>query len=250
MRRIVTALCLSLAAAGNARATDLAFSRGLAQGEFKSLVQDAGSALSYKNTAPASPLGLLGFDVGAEMTVLKLSGSYWDAAMSGNAPSALAVPKIRARKGLPFSMDLGLMYAMVPQTNVQLLGAELSEAILDGGLVLPAIGVRATYTRLLGVSSMDFQTAGLDATISKSFLVLTPYAGAGLLWIDGTAKGRIVTDAAFLAANGGTPLKEERVWAQRFFGGLKITPFPLFGITAEVEYSGLMTYSLRVGLSF
>ena len=250
MRRILAALCVSLGLAGNASATDIAFSSGLTQHAFKSLVEDAGSALSYKNIAPASPLGLLGFDVGAEMTALRLNGAYWDAAMGGNAPPALVVPKLRARKGLPFSMDFGLMYAMVPSSNVQLLGAELSDALLDGGPILPAIGLRATYTRLLGVKEMDFQTAGVDATISKSFLIVTPYVGAGVLWMDGKAKGRIVTDAAFLAANGGAPLKEETVWAPRYFGGLKISPFPLFGITAEVEYSGLMTYSLKLGLSF
>ena len=250
MRRIVAALSLSLAFAGNASATDLAFSSGLAQRDFKSLVQDAGSALSYKNTAPASPLGLLGFDVGAEMTVLKLGGSYWDAAMGGNAPSALVVPKLRARKGLPFSLDFGVMYAAIPTSNVQLLGFELSDALLDGGAVLPAVGLRATYTRLLGVNNLDFQTAGIDASISKSFLIVTPYAGAGLLWMDGKAKGKILTDTAFLNANGGTPLNEEKVWAPRYFGGVKVSPFPLFGITAEVEYSGLMTYSLKLGLSF
>jgi hypothetical protein len=169
--------------------------------------------------------------------------------MSGNAPSALVVPKLRARKGLPFSMDFGLMYAMIPSSNVQLLGVELSEALLDGGVALPAIGLRATYTRLLGVDNLDFQTAGLDASISKSFLVLTPYAGAGLLWIDGKAKGKVVTDPIFVAVNG-SPLKEEKVWGKRFFGGVKLSPFPLLGITAEIEYSGLMTYSLKAGLSF
>lgn len=250
MRRIVAALCLSLAAAGSASAKDLAFSGGLTQANFKSLVEDAGSALSYKNTAPAAPLGVLGFDVGAEMTVMRLGGSYWDSAMGGSAPSALVVPKLRARKGLPFSLDFGLMYSMLPSSNVQLLGVELSDALLDGGALLPALGLRATYTRVLGVKDLDFQTAGLDASISKSFLIITPYAGAGVLWMDGRAKGKIVTDAAFLAANGGSPLSEERVWGTRLFGGVKLSPFPLFGITAEVEYSGLMTYSLKLGLSF
>lgn len=250
MRRIAIALCLSLALAGRASAADIAFARGVAQGDFKSLVKDLGSALSYKNTAPAAPLGILGFDLGVEATGLSVGNSaVWDAATADKAPSFLVVPKLRARKGLPFGLDVGLMYAAMPSSNVQLLGGELSEALLDGGLLLPAIGVRATYTRLLGVDMLDFQTAGVDATISKGFVVVTPYAGAGLLWIDGKAKGKVVSDPAFVAVNGG-PLKEEKIWAPRFFGGLKLSPLPLLGITAEAEYSGTMTYSLKVGLSF
>jgi hypothetical protein len=249
MRRIVFALCLSLAAVGNASAADLAFSRGLAQSGFKSLVKESGAVLSFKKTAPAEPLGILGFDLAAEMTAMKLDGDFWDAATADKAPSFLVVPKLRARKGLPLGIDVGLMYAMVPQSNVRLLGFELSEALLDGGMLLPAIGVRATYTRLTGVDMLDLQTAALDATISKGFVVVTPYAGAGVLWIDGKAKGKIQSDAAFLAVNGG-PLKEEKIWAPRYFGGLKLSPLPLLGILGEAEYSTVMTYSLKVSLSF
>ncbi len=250
MRRIATALCLSLAIAGNAAAADLEFDRGIFQGEFKSLVKEAGSLLSFKKTAPAAPLGLLGFDIAAEMTGMKLDDTpYWKAATADKAPSFLVVPKLRARKGLPFGIDVGLMYAMVPQSNVRLIGFELSEAFLDGGLLLPAIGVRATYTRLMGVEVLDLQTAGLDATISKGFLVFHPYAGAGILWIDGKAKGKIQSDALFLAVNGG-PLKEERIWAPRYFAGVKVSPLPLLGITGEVELSEIVTYSLKLSLSF
>ncbi len=250
MRRIATALCLTLAVAGRTSAADIQFSRGLAQSNFKLLVEDIGAAVSYKNVAPAAPLGLLGFDVGVEATALSIGNSeYWNAATGDKAPSVLVVPKLRARKGLPFSLDVGLMYAMVPSSNVQLFGVELSEAILDGGALLPALGVRATYSRLLGVDVLDFQTAGLDATLSKGFVIVTPYVGAGVLWMDGKAKGKIVTDSTFIAVNGG-PLKEEKLWRGRYFGGLKLSPLPLVGITGEVEYSGMMTYSLKVGISF
>lgn len=250
MRRIAAALCLSLALAANASAADIAFTRGVTQGAFKSLVKDAGSVLSYKQVAPAAPLGLLGFDVGVEVTAIEVKDNeYWNAATGDKAPSFLAVPKLRARKGLPFGLDVGLMYAQAPQTNVKLIGAELSEALLDGGMLLPALGVRATYTRLLGVDMLDLQTFGLDATISKGFLIVTPFAGAGVFYTNAKAKGKIVEDPAFIAVNGGK-LEAEKLWAPRFFGGLKLSPLPLLGITGEVEYSGILTYSLKLGLSF
>lgn len=251
MRRIATALCLALAIAGRASAKDLSFSTGISQSSFKLLVEDAGAALSYKNTAPASPLGILGFEIAAEMTALNVHGAdYWDAAMGGNAPSTLVVPKLRARKGLPLSIDVGLMYAMAPSSNVQVIGGEVSYALMDGGVALPALGVRATYTKLLGVDELDVQTAGIDASISKGFVIFTPYAGAGALWTDGKAKGKLLTDPVFIAANGGKPLEGETLWSGRYFGGVKITPIPLLGITAEVEYSRAWLYSLKLGVSF
>ena len=56
-------------------------------------------------------------------------------------------------------------------------------------MATPALGVRATYSKLNGIDDFDLQTAGIDATISKGFLFLTPYAGAGMLWIDGKYNG-------------------------------------------------------------
>jgi hypothetical protein len=251
MRRIVTALCLSLAAAGTAAAADIQFATGLTQEEFKSLVKDTGAALSYKNVAPAAPLGLLGFDVGLEAVGLSIGGThYWDVATSGKGSDFVVVPKLRARKGLPMDIDVGAFYAALPSSNVQLFGGEVSWALLAGGVALPAIGLRATYTKMLGVSEFDFQSAGVDASISKGFVILTPYAGVGALWVDGKAKGKLASDPTFLAVNGGKPLGEEKLWTPRYFGGLKLTPFPLFGITGEVEYSGVTTYSLKVAISF
>jgi hypothetical protein len=251
MRRIAAALCLTLAFAGRASAADISFGTGVSQDDFKKLVKDTGAALSYKNVAPAEPLGLLGFDVGLEAVGLSIGGtSWWDAATGGKGSDFVVVPKLRARKGLPFSIDVGAMYSAIPNSNVQLFGAELAYALMDGGVALPAIGLRATYTKLLGVSELDVQTAGVDATISKGFVILTPYAGIGALYTQGKAKGKILTDPIFIAVNGGKALEAEKLWSARYYGGVKLSPIPLFGITGEVEYSGVMTYSLKAAISF
>jgi hypothetical protein len=82
------------------------------------------------------------------------------------------------------------------------------------------------------------QTAGIDATISKGFLMITPYAGGGMLWIDSTPAGHI----GFL--------QRESFWKPRGFVGVKISPLPLIGVTAEVEYATRPIYSLKAGISF
>lgn len=250
IRRISSlALCLGLLVAGSASARDINFNSGLTQGTFKSLSKEAGAAIAYRNTAPAEPLGITGFDIGAEVSVVSIkkdAGNYWEKAFNNNAPSYLYLPKIRVRKGLPLGIDVGAMYSYVPDSNIKLYGAEISKAILEGTAATPALGVRATYTKLAGVSDLGLQTVGIDASISKGFVIITPYAGAGAVWIDSKAKGSL-QDFSTLA---GTPLKTEKIWQPRVFGGLKLTPLPLIGITAEVEYAARPIYSLKAAVNF
>lgn len=245
LRRMAIAAALVVLCAGQAPAnTDISFVQGITQDAFKSFCREAGSAVSYKNVAPAAPLGITGFDIAAEATVVDIrkDAAYWQAATGSNAPSVYVIPKVRARKGLPFGIDVGVMYSKLPDSNIQLYGAELSKALLEGGAVSPALGVRATYTRLAGVGDLDLQTVGLDASLSKGFLIFTPYLGGGAVWIDGKAKGNLQALAP--------TLKEEKFWQERVFGGVKIAPLPFFNVTAEVEYSGVATYSLRAAIGF
>jgi len=236
---LLLAAAIILLAGGEANAWDLNFPGAMTQGEFKDFSEEFGSAIAYRNLAPAAPLGLTGFDVAAQASFvnIKNDSSYWQAA-TGDAPSYLTYPTLRVRKGLPLGIDVGAMYSYVIDSNVKLYGAEISKAILDGSAATPALGMRATYTRLAGVSDLDLQTAGVDASISKGLLFLTPYAGAGMLWIDSKPKGNIAA------------LASESMWQPRGFVGVKITLLPLVGITAEAEYAARPIYSLKAGVSF
>ncbi|MFZ4859604.1 MAG: hypothetical protein ACOYL3_24795 [Desulfuromonadaceae bacterium] len=223
-------------------AADINFTSPISQDEFKSLTREAGAALGYRNLAPAEPLGLTGFDIGVEVSAMGIdeNSTYWKAAFGDNAPAYLFVPKIRARKGLPFGIDVGAMYSYVPDSNVKLYGFEVSKALLEGGVALPAVGVRATYTKMTGVDDLGLQTYGVDASISKGFLFITPYAGAGMLRIKSEAKGYLKTIG----------LSDVSTTVPRYFGGLKITPFPLFSVTAEAEYAEQPVYSLKAAFNF
>lgn len=256
IRRITSlALCLGLLTAGTAMARDINFNTGLTQDAFKSLSKEAGSAIAYRNTAPAEPLGITGFDIGVEVSMVsvKKDTTYWQGAFNDNAPSYLYLPKLRVRKGLPFGIDVGAMYSYVPDSNIKIYGAEISKAILEGTAATPALGVRATYTKLAGVSDLGLQTVGIDASISKGFVIVTPYAGAGAIWIDSKAKGNLqalTINPAPIPGATQPPLNNERIWQPRVFGGLKLTPLPLIGITAEVEYAARPIYSLKAAVNF
>ena len=237
---LLLALVAVMAAAGNSMAWDIKVPAGYGQGEFKDLTREFGSAIAYRNLAPAEPLGITGFDVAAQASFINIDkeASQWKKVTNSDAPSYIAYPTVRARKGLPFGIDVGAMYSYIADTKIQLYGAEISKAILEGGVASPALGIRGSYTRLTGAGDISLQTAGIDASISKGFIFLTPYAGGGMLWLDSKYKGNIVT------------LNSESVWQPRGFVGVKISPIPLVGLTAEMEYAVRPIYSVKLGLSF
>lgn len=155
-----------------------------AQEQFRLFSEDLGAALSYKALAPAEPLGITGFDVGVEVTSTKLVNSETFEIATGENLSALPVAKLHVHKGLPFGFDVGGFYASVPGSNVDLTGLEVRYAILEGSVATPAVAVRGTVTRLSGVDQLDFDTRGVELTVSKGFAMLTPYAGVGKVWVN------------------------------------------------------------------
>src|SRR6266699_1912011 len=135
--------------------------QGLSQPNFRLLSEDLGAALSYKPLTPTAPLGITGFDLGIAATSTKLQNSSVFATAGGGNHSSVIVPSLRLNKGLPFGIDFGVMYSSVPSTNI----------------------------KLTGVDQLDFDTKGLDLSISKGFLMFTPYGGIGKVWASSTPNG-------------------------------------------------------------
>lgn len=242
-KTIISIFFLIVLFAGQALANDINFTRSIGQGAFRSLSKEAGIALAFKNAAPPHPLGKSGFDAGVELSAIDINkeSEYWSKAFNQNAPSYLLIPRLRARKGLPYDIDVGAMYANAGNSNIQLYGLEAGMALLDGSLAKPAIGVRLTYTTLTGVKDLELQTVGLDASIGKEFFFLTPYAGTGIVWIDSKATG----DLQRLAN-----LAEEKIWQPRFFAGVEVKPFPMFRLVGELEYALRPIYTLKIAIGF
>ena len=182
--RLASATLIALllgAAAPIARAADLNSLQTLTQPEFRLLSEDLGALLSFKPLIPSEPLGLTGFDIGVGVsgTVLE-NRSVWEKATGGSSvPSTIAVPSLRAHKGLPFDIDVGLSVSRVPSAGVTVTGGELRWAPLAGNAVLPAIALRASASAMSGVDQLKLRTLGFDVSVSKGFLFATPYAGLG-----------------------------------------------------------------------
>jgi hypothetical protein len=242
MRRQIVAAVLSVVGVGSANAgTYLDHIDALTQSEFRALSEDLGAALTYRPLTPTAPLGTTGFDIGVEVTYTDVKNkAAWDVATGGNAPSGLVVPRIHAVKGLPFGIDIGAIFAAVPDSDIKSIGGEVRWAIISGGAVAPAVGVRLGYQSLSGVSMLDLNTTTLDVSISKGFAFLTPYAGAGIVRTNSNPQG--------LAKTAGRT--DEQFDESRVFLGLNMN-FAFINFCFEGDKTGSnTTYGAKVGWRF
>ena len=200
MKKILPLICTLAFVAQPAAAADITTLNALAQAQFKTLSEDLGSALSYKPVTPAEPLGITGFDVGLVVTATDVGRSTANlkAATNGQESiSTLIVPKLHIAKGLPLNIDVAAFVSKVPTTNISLFGGELRYAILAGSVATPAVAIRGAMTKLTGVDQLSLDTKSLDISISKGFLMFTPYAGVGKVWVNSNPNAGSLREESF-----------------------------------------------------
>lgn len=235
-------LAASLLAFGsNAMAGDLDNITALAQTEFDEFSENLTAALSYKSVTPAEALssGVLpfGLDIGLEVSSTAIDDdNVFSTAFSGDEPSSIIIPKLHAHVGIPFGIDVGAFITSIPDTNIKLSGAELRYAIVDGGTVTPAVGIRAATTSLSGVDNYNFDSRSVELTVSKGFAMLTPYGGIGKVWAD--------------SEDTTNTLQDVEVSQSKVFAGVNIN-LGLLNIVIEGDKTGgYSTYSGKLGFRF
>lgn len=224
-------------------ADDISLGLGGNQQDFELAMQDLQAAFSYKGLAPAEPLGTLGFHAGVIASYTGIENDQAWRNLTGSSFDDLGVVAIAAGKGLPFGIDVGAFIADVPGSNVNLFGAEVRYALAGGGIATPAVGIRASYTKINGLDELDFDTASIDVSVSKGFVFLTPYVGVGRVFSNADPK---------FAATDPRGLQYSKVdnSDNKFYGGVRIS-LALFKVTAELDQTGDNTsYNLRLALGF
>lgn len=237
---ITAAALLGLAPLAHADDIDLRQLLGV-QNDFRQLSEDLGAALSYKPVAPGEPLGLLGVDVGIEVTATDLENSnvYQRVTGDSNNTDYLLVPKLHVHKGLPWRLNVDAFYSTVPDSNIELLGGAIGYSLIEGGVTLPALTVRASATKLSGVDGLNLDTQSVELTISKGFALLTPYAGIGRV--------RVTSEPTGIAALG---LRKESFDLDKIYAGLNIN-FGLMNLAFETDKTGdAASYSAKFGFRF
>lgn len=233
--RVVLALTLTLAV-GAASADDFDFAPTANQADFASISRDIIAVTSYKALGPSEAGGVTGFSVGAYGSYSATQDKAAWQRMTGSEVKQVGIVGLSARKGLPFGIDLGAMYSQVPGTDAKLFGGEVRWAVLPGGVAQPAVALRGTYVKLSGEDDLKANATTVDASISKGFLFVTPYAGAGYVW--GTV------DPSFAG------LSKVEVNKARFFTGARVS-LGFIEITPEYEKLGKNdVFNLRLSVGF
>lgn len=209
----------------------------LTQGQFHDLSADLGAVLSFKQLQSAEAEGITGFDLGLDLSSTNVAhAAAWNTATSGSGVTTIPMARVSVSKGLPFGFDIGGFYSGATNSNIKDYGAEVRYALVDDGVFTPAVGLRAAFSRLTGVSQLSFQTKSLSLSVSKSLGPFIPYAGIGRVWINSNP------DAA-------TGLQEENFTADESFVGVAFE----FGVHLALELNrtaGNNTYSVKLGFGF
>jgi hypothetical protein len=245
MRRAICApVVLALAAALPAGGAELELGGPLTIGQAEELLEHLADAVAFPNLSPAEPLGLLGFEITVASGGPRTDdGDGWwrNAIGGGSAVGVLPAHRLIARKGLPGRIDLGAQVGEV--LGERFWGAELRWAFFEGGMLTPAVGLRASFTRL------DAAGEGIDAdldvlegqlTVSKGFGPLTPYGALGYRRADGEA--RWVAEGTVPVAAG---LEDDHM---TLTGGVRFTVFP-FRLMAEVRQARKLGVFVGIGVS-
>lgn len=235
-RRFALTILLA-AAAAPAAAWEI---RGdLTQEQFQAFHRRFSTAVYHYPRHGAAPLGLVGFEAYADSTYdpdfneQELAG----AALDGDLPGGfLGMARVGARKGLPGKIDIGASYGRALGGDFKLLSADLQWAILDGGVVSPALSLRFTGSRTMDAGAYDLDQYGAEVLLSKGFAVLTPYIGAGVVHSRGTLHGTL------------SSRRDEDTRGIAYAGATLNLLIPK--ITVELEQGEALQGSLRVGFGF
>ncbi len=238
----------SILVCNTAQAVDLDIISG-SQAAFRGASEDAIALIEYKPLGPAEWSGITGFEIAAIGSYVPTKHKEDWKTLTGQDVDYLALVGARVAKGLPFNLDVAAFYSGVPQYGIGVYGAELRYAILPGSTVLPAIAIRGAWDEVRGLDDFDLRAYTVDASISKGFAFLTPYAGGGYVWGVSDPNVNFTT----ICENPSEPcpqftLQKENIRKPKFFAGMRMS-LGLLHVTPEFEMVGSnQSYNLNVGI--
>ncbi|GEL71792.1 MULTISPECIES: hypothetical protein [Myxococcus] len=162
-----------------------------ADADFQAFARIMGAAITSVNLMPPETTGHSAWAINAELSVVSLPGSV-NIPTQNEQPSTVLIPSFHARKGLPFSLELGGRVGWVEKSSQVVATGELKWAANEGFTYLPDFGVRGHVTKLFGARDLGLTVMGLDFGVGKQFplggmVTLTPYGGLDLGFVGATS---------------------------------------------------------------
>lgn len=212
------------------------------QSQFKKFAEDLTGALSSKSLSPPEPLGLAGFDIGVSLNQSNFKNDSMRY-VSNNGGKDLQMITLHAVKGLPFDMNFGLDYSIVPDSNIEAWNAKLSYAVYPGGVTYPTVDLAIHYSQTTNVKAVTFNGYGAEVGISKGLANFTPYATLGV--VTGNVNAREDNQGA-----AGPDLNTENVTLPKAAVGVNLNLLIMDVLVAVNQIGDVTTYSLKAGYRF
>lgn len=167
---------------------------------YRAMTGELSLALTPKATQPAETLGMSGFEFAITNTLTNIDQDqpYWTGqpgspifegvAEGRNMPGVLWTPTFSVRKGLPFSIDVGVHGTFLTSSRMVMVGSDIKVALHESYVPeLPAVALRASVNQLLGSTDLSIFTTQTDLLFSQAYGVggvvqITPYLGVGQLF--------------------------------------------------------------------
>lgn len=229
-------------------------------GAHKSYVQplaDAATQLAGSGSFHgARSKGIAGLDLGVKLVLAPVSSGDVPAGsiLDQSEVKTVGLPMLTASKGLIKGLQVGARYLSLEASaevgKLDYLGAslrfELNE-LFHVPILMPRIGLQADWNRLRVGEAVTNTTTGLDLIVSKSFVIVEPYAGLSLLM------GKTALDYHY-DHDGELPTAGHAAFdvdsdALRLAAGINITPFPLLRVNVEAARADFTTVTAGVLLS-
>lgn len=211
-------------------------------GEYDKLLEELSSMISFNQDGPAESLGLIGLNIKLNLKMAAIddkSGRWNNAVKIGTLPSSSFIcPQLIMTKGLPNDIDISAMYMPVIGADLTIGGVAVKWAFIDGGALIPAVALRASYSTALEKTNFKMEDIDLNLSISKDLGIITPYAFAGCNY------GRISNVKTAI-----NPIKNNDKTTVNYGAGASLS-LGLININASVCYDKKMIYSISTGLGF
>lgn len=216
------------------------FTSQISQADYEKLIQPITTPMRFMFVGPAQGGGLMGFDVGIAGSLIDVPQEARDIATraldgGSDLPATLVLPRLTVQKGLPLGIDLAINYAMVPSTDIQLLGFGGQYELELPIPVLPIYaGVRGTYSMLTGLDELSSSHFGLEALVSAQLLPavpmlgIQPWLGVGFDSADANSDLKLPT---------GTTVPLESDWTDTYVLAGAQFSLALVRIAAEAQFS-------------
>lgn len=180
------AVLLMLLVPAAASADGFRFDAAFTPADFAELSDAVADALGSPSSG-AAPLGITGFDLQALAGGPRVDtdSGWWRHGVDGSTTAGvLAAPRVLMRKGLPAGVDIGGQVGRV--LGERFWGVELRWALLAGGAIEPAVGLRASYAKLEN-APVSLDVKELQVVAEKGFPVITPYVAVGYRELESSA---------------------------------------------------------------